>query len=291
MIMEHVKITCDSLKAIRFSLLLILALSSFSAMASSRDVQDIDRSTGDMHDSIVDPNEMSLSNRFKVEATLHNYLCEHIRYPSGASLDSIISDIKRNGKSSFYSLSMAILVDSTGQVRSLRVDRSFNEYLSREVIRVFQTLPKFDTAGENSVPANKWLEFDVFFKAYTDSVLQCVKMFMPGVFDHFPSATNASFRGGNAALQKYICDHLTYPPSAIEGRIEGTVIVGFVVDEAGQVRDVEVVRSVDEVLDREAVRIVQSFPKFFPATSWGQAIKTKHTVPIVFKLSDEPKPE
>lgn len=291
MIMKHVRITCGLLRAISLSLLLILALAGFTATASTRHVQDIDRNTENMSDSIVDPNEMPLSHRFRVENTLHNHLCEHIRYPSGAALDSVISDIREGQKSSACPLEMAILVDSTGQVRAVRVNRSFNDYLSREVIRVFQTLPKFDTDGENSVPANKWLEFDAYFRADPDTLLQGVLMYMPNVFDHYPTITQASFRGGDAAMQQYICDHLTYPPSAIEGRIEGTVIVGFVVDQVGQVQDVEVVRSVDEVLDREAVRIVQSFPKFVPARRFGQPIKTKCTVPVAFKLSDEPKPE
>ena len=70
------------------------------------------------------------------------------------------------------------------------------------------------------------------------------------------------FPGGEAALMKYLQSHINYPPMAAENNVQGKVVVQFVVDKTGKVGEVKVVRSVDKDLDREAVRVCKSLPKF-----------------------------
>ena len=94
-----------------------------------------------------------------------------------------------------------------------------------------------------------------------------------------------AFPGGDAALMKYINEHLQYPPLAMENNIEGRVIVQFVVTKAGKIGDVKVVRSVDSALDAEAVRVVRTFPDFIPGRSNGKPVNTWYTLPITFRLA------
>ena len=94
-----------------------------------------------------------------------------------------------------------------------------------------------------------------------------------------------AFPGGDAALMKYINEHLQYPPLAMENNIEGRVIVQFVVTKAGKIGDVKVVRSVDSALDAEAVRVVKTFPDFIPGRSNGKPVNTWYTLPITFRLA------
>ena len=94
-----------------------------------------------------------------------------------------------------------------------------------------------------------------------------------------------AFPGGDAALMKYINEHLQYPPLAMESNIEGRVIVQFVVTKAGKIGDVKVVRSVDSALDAEAVRVVKTFPDFIPGRSNGKPVNTWYTLPITFRLA------
>jgi protein TonB len=92
------------------------------------------------------------------------------------------------------------------------------------------------------------------------------------------------FPGGDEALIKYLSSHINYPPMAAENNIQGRVVVQFVVDKTGKVGDVNVVRSVDKDLDKEAVRVCKSLPKFVPGRQNGQPVSVWFTLPVTFKL-------
>ena len=92
------------------------------------------------------------------------------------------------------------------------------------------------------------------------------------------------FPGGEAALMKYLQSHINYPPMAAENNVQGRVVVQFVVDKTGKVGEVKVVRSVDKDLDKEAVRVCKSLPKFTPGRQNGQPVSVWYTLPVTFKL-------
>ena len=92
------------------------------------------------------------------------------------------------------------------------------------------------------------------------------------------------FPGGDEALIKFLSSHINYPPMAAENGIQGRVVVQFVVDKTGKVGDVNVVRSVDKDLDKEAVRVCTSLPKFVPGRQNGQPVSVWFTLPVTFKL-------
>ncbi|WP_407405500.1 energy transducer TonB [Sodaliphilus sp.] len=93
-----------------------------------------------------------------------------------------------------------------------------------------------------------------------------------------------TFPGGPAALMKYLSSHIQYPTMAQENNIQGKVVVQFVVTKTGEVGEVKVVRSVDKDLDREAVRVCKTLPKFVPGRQNGQAVAVWYTLPVQFKL-------
>ena len=92
------------------------------------------------------------------------------------------------------------------------------------------------------------------------------------------------FPGGQAAMMKFIADSLRYPSVACENRIEGRVVVRFVVDCKGNIVNPLVVRSVDPLLDREAIRLVKSMPKWIPGRQNGKPVCVIYNVPTRFKL-------
>ena len=92
------------------------------------------------------------------------------------------------------------------------------------------------------------------------------------------------FPGGDQALLKYLSSHINYPPMAAEKNVQGKVILQFVVEKDGRVGEVNVARSVDKDLDKEAVRVVKSLPKFTPGRQNGQAVRVWYTLPVQFKL-------
>ena len=92
------------------------------------------------------------------------------------------------------------------------------------------------------------------------------------------------FPGGQAAMMKFIADSLRYPSVACENRIEGRVVVQFVVDCEGNILNPLVVWSVDPLLDREAIRLVKLMPKWIPGRQNGKPVNVVCLVPIRFKL-------
>ena len=93
-----------------------------------------------------------------------------------------------------------------------------------------------------------------------------------------------SFPGGNAAMQQWMSQNLKYPPVAQENGIQGTVTVQFVVEKNGSISNVKVIRGKDPSLDREAVRVVSSMPRWTPGKQNGKPVRVSYTVPVKFAL-------
>ncbi len=129
-------------------------------------------------------------------------------------------------------------------------------------------------------------ERDKFQTAVTDVVVEKpVEKPKETVVQVFRSVEQMpQFPGGEAALMKYLQSHINYPPMAVENGVQGRVVVQFVVDKTGKVGEVVVVRNVDKDLDKEAVRVCKSLPKFTPGRQNGQAVAVWYTLPVTFKL-------
>lgn len=93
------------------------------------------------------------------------------------------------------------------------------------------------------------------------------------------------FNGGNKALKKWIVNNLVYPQVAMKNGIQGRVIVTFVIERDGSVSDVKMLRSVDPSLDKEAIRLVKSMPKWIPGKKDGASVRTQYTLPVMFRLT------
>lgn len=92
------------------------------------------------------------------------------------------------------------------------------------------------------------------------------------------------FPGGMSALMSYLNKNIRYPVVAEENGIQGRVIVTFVVERNGSITDVQVVKSVDPSLDKEAIRVVKSMPNWIPGKQNGSAVRVKYTLPVTFRL-------
>jgi protein TonB len=92
------------------------------------------------------------------------------------------------------------------------------------------------------------------------------------------------FPGGQAALLKWIGDHIKYPAVAEENGIQGRVVCTFVVERDGSVTDVQVARSIDPSLDKEAIRVLKQMPRWNPGKQNGSSVRVKYTVPVTFRL-------
>ena len=96
--------------------------------------------------------------------------------------------------------------------------------------------------------------------------------------------TMPEFPGGMTALMKYLGSNIKYPTISQEMGSAGRVIVQFVVNRDGSIANPTVVRGVDAYLDKEAIRVISSMPKWKPGVQNGKKVRVKYTVPVVFRL-------
>ena len=92
------------------------------------------------------------------------------------------------------------------------------------------------------------------------------------------------FPGGGSAFIQWLTRQLRYPPLAQSQRIQGRVVVSFIVNKDGSIVDVKLEKSVNALLDREALRVIRMMPRWKPGVHNNQPCRTMVTVPVVFKI-------
>lgn len=94
-----------------------------------------------------------------------------------------------------------------------------------------------------------------------------------------------SFKGGDAnAFSKWVATQLVYPEIAKENGVQGRVMVSFTIKSDGSVANVKVTRSLDPSLDKEAIRVVSSSPKWTPGKQRDRAVNVTYSLPVIFQL-------
>ncbi|WP_304220838.1 M56 family metallopeptidase [Phocaeicola plebeius] len=92
------------------------------------------------------------------------------------------------------------------------------------------------------------------------------------------------FPGGMKEMLKFLQENVKYPENAMKNNVQGRVIVQFVIEKDGTPTEFKVLRSVDPDLDAEALRVLQTMPKWKPGMQRGEVVRVKFTVPVSFKL-------
>jgi len=96
--------------------------------------------------------------------------------------------------------------------------------------------------------------------------------------------TMPQFEGGEQELMKFISSNLKYP--ATNDCIQGRVILKFIIREDGNISDIQVIRSLEKNFDKEAVRVIESMPKWIPAKHSGKEVACYYVIPIYFRLGN-----
>ena len=92
------------------------------------------------------------------------------------------------------------------------------------------------------------------------------------------------FPGGQIAMLQYLMKNIKYPEQAMKEGIQGRVAVRFIVEKDGSISDVKPVLSVHPLLNKEAVRVVESMPKWTPGKHNGKPVRVRFNLPVMFKL-------
>ncbi|MBQ8888499.1 MAG: TonB family protein [Bacteroidaceae bacterium] len=226
--------------------------------------------------------EFSSDEKFKVTGTVVE--AERKNVPvMGASIivrgttKGTLTDIDGNFELSDVKVGDVIMVSFVGYQTQLVVVKDTTPLVVQMTEKV-QTLDEMVVVGyENSSEENK---ADADKKETEESTTQePQEKVIFQVVEEMPE-----FPGGMAEAMKFLSKNIKYPSVAQKAKIEGRVIVQFVVEKDGSVSDVKTVRSVSPELDAEAIRVVNMMPKWTPGKQRGKAVAVKFTMPIMFRL-------
>ena len=92
------------------------------------------------------------------------------------------------------------------------------------------------------------------------------------------------FDGGQEGLMKYLMNEMKYPKQSQKENVQGKVFIEFVVAKDGAIKDVQVLKSVDTLLDKEATRVISNMPNWAPGENEGKKVSVKLVLPIMFQL-------
>ena len=216
------------------------------------------------------------------ENDFNKWVKEHVTYPPSAI---------ENGANVRVMLSFVIDVD--GSVQEVSVLRGVDPALDKEAIRVVSSSPKWIPGIHNGQTVKVRYNFPVIFQidnaplspSAPSQVLPQTKKVDDGTFAFEMVEQKPKFQGGDENdFNQWVKENITYPLYAKENNIMGRVMLSFVIDTDGTVRDVIVLRSQDPVLDKEAVRVLSSSPKWTPGYDNGIPVKVRYNFPVVFQL-------
>ena len=175
----------------------------------------------------------------------------------------------------------SFVVNKLGELKDPQIFRSAGDpSLDKEAMRIIRAMPRWKPGVKDGQPVRVEVVIPVpvpfnegSIRTYTDSSVYVVVETMP------------SFPGGQQALFKFLSESVRYPEDARKEKAEGRVICQFVVERDGRITDVIVKRSSGNLsLDKEAVRVLRSMPRWRPGKQRGVSVRVRYTVPINFSL-------
>ncbi len=225
------------------------------------------------------------------EIALRKFISESIQYPAEA--------IKYGIQGKVY---VTFIIGKTGKIRDPKTTKSFDPILSREALRVIGSMPDWKPGKQKGIPVNVSYTVPVNFvlpenkSSDINNSLKNKKLTINDIthsgktFDgtqYVPVDKEPEFPGGWRALLMFIGKSVQYPQSALENKISGVVWISFIVDSDGKVKNPAVAESIDPALDKEALRIVRTLPKWEPGLLYGKPVDVYNGVPVRFTLPRE----
>jgi TonB family protein len=165
---------------------------------------------------------------------------------------------------------VSFVIEKDGSVADVAVEESADSLLDAEAVRVISAMGNW-TPGQNEAGEAVRVRMVVPINFVLDGSREDV--------DQLPE-----FPGGLEAYMKFMQDNLKYPKECEEKGEEGRVLIQVVIDKEGNVTNAELKKSVNELLDAEALRVVKSMPKWIPGQDGGEAVDVKYVIPVTFRL-------
>ena len=196
----------------------------------------------------------------------------------------------------YESVVVVFNVDEDGSISNVRVKESVHPDLDKEAISVVQKMPRWKPAMSNGRQVRSKFHVTILFQKIIFENTGDVVCYPEPESEISQSNENddqiynivqkhPEFPGGQKALYEYLKTNLVYPKAVQDSRIQGRVILSFVVEKDGSITNMKILRAVHPLLDAEAIRVVSIMPKWNPATENGKPIRSKFNLPFNFKLN------
>lgn len=203
-------------------------------------------------------------------------------FPGGQrALDAFLEKNLKYSKSAIKDkreerVNIEFVVNTDGSLSYIGIKRSVNPQFDTEAMRVVNMMPKWKPGTIQGQPVAVYYVQPIIFKGkdhYNDNA---------GEKNRYPS-----FHGGQNYLNDFIEKNIEYPLAAKNDSIEGRVFVDFIVNTNGKISDARILTSTDTIFNEEALRIVNSMPKWDCAKKKGDKIAMRYAIPINFTLNDK----
>lgn len=207
------------------------------------------------------------------------YLSKNIKYPQVAHESGIEGRVI-----------VSFVVEKDGNITNGQVVKSVDPALDQEALRVINTFPAW-TPGKHKgeVVRTKYtlpINFQLSKKQVTESNNNnsLHSEMHNGEVVYSMSEVMPEYPGGIPALLTFLNQHIKYPDHAKQNKIEGSVIVAFVVEKDGTPANFKIIRSVDPSLDNETLRVVALMEKWTPGKKEGEPVQVRYVLPVKYKL-------
>ena len=211
-------------------------------------------------------------------STFQDYVSDNLTYPT-LSLRN-----KTQG-----TVEVAFIIEKNGTVGNVEIVKGLDEACNKEAIRVIKGSPKWEPARHKGQVVRQRVTMPVLFTIPTqltippDKTSVDLKTETPEVKQIQPEES-ARPEGGLDAFFNYVKQNQQYPAKARKNKIQGKVMVSFMVEKDGSLTDMKVIKKFGNGLDEEAMRLVEKGPKWLPAKFQGEPIRQKMILPIIFQL-------
>ncbi len=207
------------------------------------------------------------------DAACKQYLTKHIKYPQVAYRQKLEGRVY-----------LQFIVRKDGALDSISLLKGVSEELDNEALRVVRGMPKWRPGVLEDEPVAVRYVFPVRFDL-SDYILpdeETMKaLYEEGIL--VEADTMPSFPGGECAGLIHVAKNIKFPMEALKARMQGKVVVQFVVAEDGKLTRISILRSGGKLLDEEAMRVIKSMPDWIPGKHQGKPVAVWSAFPVTFK--------
>jgi len=224
------------------------------------------------------------------EKAMHKFISDNLKYPVKAVEGKVQGRVV-----------VRFIVSKEGNITDTEVVRSLSAETDAEALRVMKMMPKWTPGKQNGAAVDVYFTLPIVFSLQKNTGSPTKKQevaTLPGSKQDDKNKTFVTveqmpmFPGGESAMQKFVADNLKYPVKAIEQKIEGRVVIRFIVGADGSISEAKIIRGILPEADAEALRVINAMPKWTPGKQGGKDVPVYFTIPIVFRIpKDTPDKE